>query len=295
VFHKFRQRLRAIGELGSPYALTECERALLASLASHRHHNIAAIAIRHQLNDMLRFKPFPISGFPDWLERTRSADGLRVVQRRGCGQEYSLPWTGVERAYDFPISIDGRGAGSLRIVSEGITIRFEVLSPVLDDLLRAQPGAIRVGAGEWADEREYWSTRALPDERLYAINQIILATVVSGRFQKDLILPGTPLEARATIGGVPVPASYQRLLSYSNGININHTLVYPWIPKQKEGGRSAAVYTVGSSESGDYCLEVSPGNIALDRVQYFDRRSTKPRREFTDAIDMCVSLLRQRP
>jgi hypothetical protein len=292
---KIRRWLLAYGPSGSPDSLSHLERLLLSSLATHRSHNITAIALRHQLRIMLRMKEAPsFGGMPDWLHRKRSQDCLYVVQQRSIGDYYSFPWTGSERVFEFPFERAGRPCGVLRLFVDGIINRFEVQSTSLDALFEASEGDLVVGPGEWTDEREYWSSRGVPDDRLHRVNQEILATVLSGRFQNNVVVPAPPLAGRALFGDVAAPLGYQRLLNYSNGIGINGSSIWAAsIGKQRVWGEDPArVLRIGDTEGGFYAATVDRANIATDRIRLFRHSGKGPEPEFKDAIALCTSLLR---
>jgi hypothetical protein len=298
VLDRLRRWLMADGPSGSPHALSASERALLTSLGSHRYHNITAIAIQFQVRAMLRFAGGTHrSGLPDWLERTRTPQTLCVAQKRPIGGDYGLPWTGREKSFSFGIQVGGVDAGVFLLTVNGTITRFEIRSPSLDGLEAADPADVRLQPGEWPNEVEYWTNRALPDHRLRPINEAILQTVRTTRFGPNVVIPGPPLVGRAVFDAVAAPATYQRLLAYADGLEINGTSIWSAATgKTRVLGRgSGRLLYIGDSEAGTFAAEVTAEGLASDRIRLFAHPDARPGQEFRDVVELCVSLLRPSP
>jgi hypothetical protein len=292
LFHHMIRRIRGYDR----YTLTPFEEAAFSGIAEQHVPNVAFLSLRLQLHEWLRVRSVKkIPGAPSWWQRSFSGPEVTLAQQRIVGGLYTLPKEACPVEFVFQLTAPTVGSiDSTIIVNESVR-SVCLLFP--NDLGREYPDVDQVQPDplQLDDDRVYWGSvqttnpvlKSLLEGVLTFIDQILIPD------RPTVVLPVRTMQECRSIAGIATSGSYGRLLEISNGIRVNHTVVWG-----NSGGRERLrvvegqqYLLIGDDGSSLLALKVNQGAVGDDVWAFSSLANGRPRRLGGDVLALCKDAL----
>jgi hypothetical protein len=302
-FHVVRRRRVLRGS--SPYELCAFEKELCRLVIDVPIRTTDFICFKSQLERMIGHTMARSPGAAPWLRRSMDTGAITISQEYMVGDVFGHPSPLRPMFWVFTFRFGEGRAGS---------VAFEVLQYILriwirgfhwDECKQDYPafGPIDLDPVEPVSELPVWHRRrAEANTRLHRLIDRVICSLQTGHYVGTPVVPSAPLLCNRVAGLIP-SGTYERLMSFSNGMRIGPLLVYPdqgpmRVPLARLQTGEFLPFGEHVRDAGRttyYWLPVEDGRLLIDDVHESSASSGSPRlrlrRTGLDVLGLCYSVL----